>query len=173
MARNIEIKVKIDAIEDCKARAAEVADQGPIEIAQEDLFFACSEGRLKLRIIDGVTAQLIAYRRSDTSGPKLSEYKIYESNQPTVLRETLELSNGILGSVSKVRVLYMAGRTRIHIDTVDGLGEFLELEVVLSDADTEADGMAEAKNLMKQLGVNEENLVQGAYFDLLKDSKKI
>ena len=114
MARNIEIKVKIDDIEDCKARAAQIADQGPVEIAQEDLFFACSEGRLKLRIIDGATAQLIAYCRSDTSGPKLSEYRIYETDQPMVLRKTLELSNGLLGTVSKVRVLYIGTDKNTH-----------------------------------------------------------
>ncbi|MFK8050691.1 MAG: class IV adenylate cyclase [Halioglobus sp.] len=171
MARNIEIKVKIDAIENCKARAEKLADRGPVEIVQEDLFFACNEGRLKLRIIDGTAAQLIAYRRSDTSGPKLSEYKIYETDQPTVLRDALEMSNGILGSVSKVRILYIVGRTRIHIDSVQGLGEFLELEVVLSDTDTEEEGMAEARILIEKLGVDQDKLVQGAYFDLLKDCK--
>jgi len=52
---------------------------------------------------------------------------------PDALREALTLAYGVIGRVRKVRTLFMAGRTRIHLDRVEGLGEFLELEVVLAE----------------------------------------
>ncbi len=67
----------------------------------------------------------------------------------------------------KQRLLYITGRTRIHLDRVEGLGEFLELEVVLRDGETVEAGMQEARSLMQALGVAPEHLVSGAYLDLL------
>jgi len=74
---------------------------------------------------------------------------------------------GTLGRVRKRRLLLLAGRTRIHLDRVEGLGDFLELEVVLRDGEAETNGVAEAHALMAQLGVRPEQLLEGAYLDLL------
>ncbi|MCY1368330.1 hypothetical protein D9M69_553040 [compost metagenome] len=60
------------------------------------------------------------------------------------------------------------GRTRVHLDRVEGLGEFLELEVVLQEGEPADAGVAEAHALMARLGVAESQLVQGAYVDLLR-----
>ena len=68
----------------------------------------------------------------------------------------------------KLRTLYLAGRTRVHLDRVEALGDFLELEVVLADAESVADGVAEAHALMARLGVPTSDLVEGAYVDLLR-----
>jgi predicted adenylyl cyclase CyaB len=69
--------------------------------------------------------------------------------------------------VRKTRDLYLVDQTRIHCDHVDGLGEFLELEVVLRADQDEAEGQQIAHAIMRQLGVKEENLIAGAYMDLL------
>ena len=69
--------------------------------------------------------------------------------------------------VRKARHLYIAGRTRIHLDRVEGLGDFLELEVVLAEEDSIKDGEAEAQKLMEPLRVLPEDLVPDAYADLL------
>ena len=61
----------------------------------------------------------------------------------------------------------MIGRTRVHLDRVDGLGTYVELEVVLRDDESAADGDAEAARLMDALGIAESDLVEGAYADLL------
>ncbi|MNL69377.1 CYTH domain protein [compost metagenome] len=66
----------------------------------------------------------------------------------------------------------MAGRTRIHLDRVEGLGEFLELEVVLRDGESTDAGMEEARTLMAGLGVAPTQLVAGAYLDLLAGSSR-
>lgn len=67
----------------------------------------------------------------------------------------------------KQRRLFIVGRTRVHLDRVEGLGEFLELEVVLAQGEPAEAGIAEAHALMAQLGVDAGQLVQGAYVDLL------
>ena len=67
----------------------------------------------------------------------------------------------------KHRTLYLVGRTRVHLDRVEDLGDFLELEVVLSEAEPSELGVAEARGLMAALGISPEQLIEGAYLDLL------
>lgn len=93
---------------------------------------------------------------------------ISQTEQPQQLREVLAAAHGIVGRVIKQRTLVMAGRTRIHLDRVNDLGEFLELEVVLDEHEDEAVGIAEAHALMRQLGVVAEQLIETAYVDLLR-----
>jgi adenylate cyclase class IV len=89
------------------------------------------------------------------------------STEPSALREALTRGLGVLGRVRKTRTLLMIGATRVHLDRVEGLGDFLELEVVLRDNQTEADGVAVAQALLGRLGVAPSQLVRGAYLDLL------
>ena len=67
----------------------------------------------------------------------------------------------------KQRRLYLIGATRVNLDEVEGLGPFLELEVVLTDAQTAAEGVALARHLLEALGTGADRLVAGAYLDLL------
>ncbi|PYN03130.1 MAG: adenylate cyclase [Candidatus Rokuibacteriota bacterium] len=167
MARNIEIKARIESVDAIKPRAAALADQGPIEIQQDDTFFACPRGRLKLRAFSATEGQLIFYRRADQAGPKESFYVIAPTASPDTLRETLALAYGQAGRVRKRRTLYIVGRTRVHLDRVEELGDFLELEVVLADGDAPEPGIAEARELMAALGISPSQLIEGAYVDLL------
>ncbi|CAB3822656.1 class IV adenylate cyclase [Achromobacter denitrificans] len=167
MARNVEIKARVASLDAIEPLAAALSGQEPVSIAQDDTFFACANGRLKLRAFADGTGELIFYRRSDETGPKESFYVISRTDTPDTLREALTLAYGTAGRVRKRRLLFMAGRTRIHLDRVEGLGEFLELEVVLRDGETLEAGMEEARSLMAALGVAPEQLLSGAYVDLL------
>ena len=83
------------------------------------------------------------------------------------MREALSLAYSQAGRVRKKRTLYLIGRTRIHLDRVEGLGDFLELEVVLSEGESPQDGIDTAHQLMEKLGVDPSQLIEGAYVDLL------
>lgn len=170
MANNIEIKARVCDRAGLEARARAIADQGPIAIAQDDTFFACGNGRLKLREFGDGQAQLIFYQRNDQAGPKNSFYRIVPVGDPAALRDALTLAYGIVGRVVKQRTLYLAGRTRIHLDRVQGLGDFMELEVVLAQHDSAAEGELEAQRLMSQLGIEPNQLIEGAYVDLRRSS---
>ncbi len=167
MARNIEIKARIESVAALLPRAAAIATEGPTEILQDDTFFPCTAGRLKLRAFPDGRGELIFYRRPDAPGPKESFYLRSPTADPNSLRETLSLAYGVSGRVLKQRTLLLVGRTRVHLDRVRGLGDFLELEVVLRDDEPPGVGLQEALELMARLGIGSDQLVEGAYIDLL------
>lgn len=167
MARNVEIKARIASLAALEPLAGALSGAAPVRIAQDDTFFTCANGRLKLRDFGNGTGELIFYRRADATGPKESFYLISPTASPDTLREVLALAHGVIGRVRKQRTLFMAGRTRIHLDRVEGLGEFLELEVVLRDGESVEAGVAEAHELLASLQVAPDQLQSGAYLDLL------
>ncbi len=126
------------------------------------------EGRLKLRFHENRDSQLIFYTRSNQSGPKLSDFHLAATKTPDDLSNVLERALGVRGEVKKTRWLYMVGQTRVHCDRVDGLGDFAELEVLLNDDQTTSDGEKIAHDLMEKLGIKQDDLIAGAYMDLIE-----
>ena len=170
MPANIEIKARVRDFAALRSRA-EMLSGGPGEvIRQDDTFFHTPRGRLKLRVLAPDRAQLIFYDRPDQGGPKRSDYHLFHTSDPENLKQTLALAYGVRGTVRKVRYLYLVGQTRVHLDDVEGLGQFMELEVVLEDAQSDADGQQVAEELMNKLGVHQDDLLEGAYVDLLEDT---
>jgi predicted adenylyl cyclase CyaB len=84
-----------------------------------------------------------------------------------VSRLAVASAYGQVGRVRKRRTLYQAGRTRIHLDRVEGLGDFLELEVVLAERESPEGGLTEAHAVMEALAISPSQLVEAAYVDLL------
>lgn len=168
MGRNIEIKARAPDLEAVEARARAIATRGPEDIFQDDTFFHCAQGRLKLRDFGDGHGELIHYARADGAGPKVSDYSITPVADPDALRVTLARACGVLGRVVKRRRLYLADRTRIHLDRVADLGAFVELEVVLRDGESAQEGQAVARDLMATLGIEDRQLITGAYLDLLQ-----
>jgi predicted adenylyl cyclase CyaB len=167
MARNVEIKARIENVAILTPRVAELASEGPLEIAQDDTFFNCAAGRLKLRAFSNDAGELIFYRRVNQTGPKESFYLRSPTSSPGSLRESLSLAYGQIGRIRKYRTLFLVGRTRVHLDRVEGLGHFLELEVMLVDDEPAEQGVREAGELMERLGIQPGQLIEGAYLDLL------
>jgi adenylate cyclase class IV len=166
MARNIEIKARIASVEAMLPRAQSLADGAPVVIDQDDTFFAVTHGRLKLRRFAHGSAELIQYHRTDHADAKASDYVRVPVADADVLATALDRACGTGGRVRKRRLLLMAGQTRIHLDRVEGLGDFLELEVVLRDGQTDADGIAIAERLMAALDIAPSERLAGAYLDL-------
>jgi len=170
MPVNIEIKARARHSHELHRRAAALSGKPGEVMQQEDVFFHSPHGRLKLRILAPDRGQLIYYERVDQAGPKRSDYHLVETSDPEDLKRVLEQAYGIRGVVRKTRTLYLVGQTRIHLDDVDGLGQFLELEVVLRPGQSDADGQAIAEDFMAKLGVDKLELVDGAYMDFLEQS---
>jgi adenylate cyclase len=169
MAKNIEIKASLDNVNFCLDMAKSLSGEDPEVIKQKDIFFNCDNGRLKLRIISHQKGELIFYNRKNDRGPKMSEYYISEIHEPNKLLHVLEKSFGTHGVVKKTRRLFIIGRTRVHVDHVEGLGDFIEFEVVLSGEEDPNRGRAEAQNLMNQFGITNDNLIKCAYVDLINN----
>src|SRR5262245_43798408 len=131
MGNNVEWKATVYEPERQRALAEQLAGSAPQLLHQSDTFFHVANGRLKLRQFSSASGELIHYLRPDQPGPKQSVYSLFRTDQPDELRDLLARSLGVLGVVRKKRWLYLAEQTRIHFDEVDGLGTFLEVEVVL------------------------------------------
>jgi predicted adenylyl cyclase CyaB len=168
MPANIEIKARVHDFTSLQRKAEQLTDSPCQVIPQEDTFFNCQHGRLKLRQLSAQRGQLVYYIRQDINGPKHSEYKIFETNDPEGLKMILAEAFGVRGVISKVRYLYMVGQTRVHLDDVKDLGLFMELEVVLHTDQTDVEGQAIAENLMHKLGIHQCDLIESAYMDLLE-----
>jgi predicted adenylyl cyclase CyaB len=167
VGRNVEIKARLAEPEEVRVRAAALADGPPELLEQEDTFFVCPAGRLKLRRFGDGAAELISYRREDTAGPRESRFCKAPVADADLLEAVLGPTLGVLGRVRKRRTVYLAGPTRIHLDEVERLGWFLELEVVLEDRQSTTDGERIARELMATLGITHAHLVDVAYVDLI------
>merc|ERR1712071_316354 len=178
MPQNVEIKARVpDRAQLIKNIENNTNAEWTALLDQHDTFYNAPNARLKLRRIPSHGMyQLISYSRSDTLGPKVSEYvftSIDDKELAEQLHENLKHALGVKTDLKKQRSLYMLGPTRIHVDTVEGLGEFVEFEVVLEDGDSVEAGQKVADALMVKLGILKEHLMVGAYADhLMKDNSK-
>jgi predicted adenylyl cyclase CyaB len=170
MSRNIEIKARVVDPAGLDQRVKSLAPHRSDRLSQDDTFFRSASGRLKLRVLAPQQGELIYYQRPDIVGPKTSFYVCTPTADPDGLREALTLAHGQMGRVRKQRLVYLVGRTRVHLDEVEGLGSFVELEVVLADDEPVEAGEVEAYRLMHALGIQECDLLEVSYLDLLNQA---
>lgn len=167
MPTNIEIKSRVTD-PDRMRRSIEAASGGEVAtLEQKDTFFDCAHGRLKLREFGRESGELIFYSRPERAGIKQSEYLIVETADPAKLLAVLTAALNVVGVVIKRRELFMVGQTRVHLDAVDGLGTFVELEVVLREGQSPDEGRRIARDLMQALQIKDDELIEGSYADLL------
>jgi predicted adenylyl cyclase CyaB len=172
MPTNVEVKARVRDVACLRARAEALSGGPGQEVQQEDTFFRVPHGRLKLRQQSPGKGELIYYERDDAPNPKPSHYLIAGTSEPAALRVVLTAALGLRGVVRKRRTLYRIGQTRLHLDQVEGLGSFLELEVVMAHGQDVAQGRATAAELMERLGLAASDLVSCAYIDLLDQREK-
>ena len=133
---------------------------------QLDTYFNVPQGRLKLREINTDEAELIYYERSDLAESRYSNYQICDIPEPVAFKGIATMAWGVKGVVEKQRELWMFGDTRIHLDEVKDLGQFVELETVIREQ-TETEAQAEHQLVKNALGIKEEDLVSVSYSDLI------
>lgn len=171
MNRNVEIKARLRERASVEEKARVLASRSPELIRQEDWFFSTPQGRLKLRLFSAQAGELIYYERPDGLEPRESQFMRSPTSDPQGLKGILVKAYGVRGVVRKQRTLYLIGQTRLHLDQVEGLGDYLELEVVLSAGQTLEEGSQIARQLIQELGIQAQDLVDRAYIDLLESQK--
>jgi len=167
MNSNIEVKVASPDMAAVAEKARRLSGSAAQVLHQEDTFFTVPSGRLKLRKLSPTLGELIYYERPDVPGPKQSHYLIARTAEPEAMVAALAAALGVVCVVRKTRLLHIVGQTRVHLDTVDRLGTFVELEVVLRPGQSAGEGMAIARELLGQLGLADARHISGAYADLL------
>ena len=134
---------------------------------QRDTYFHALNGHLKLREEPGVRAQLIAYGRPSLPAQRESRYRIVELEDAKGVQAALEGALGVRGVVEKERRLFLWGGVRIHLDRVERLGHFVELEAVIADLVAPAGAEALLAQLRGELKIADGDLIGGSYCDLL------
>ena len=165
--RNVELKARDDdpesSLEACRKLGA--VDCGVLW--QQDTYFNTGQGRLKLREQRPGRCQLIHYRRPDEPQERESRYRIIEVGDPETMRTFLGEALGVTATVIKRRRLFLWRSVRIHLDQVEELGSFIELEAV---AAPESDLSAEQElitELRRRLAITDAKLVSTGYADQL------
>ncbi len=166
--RNIEIKARYADLERARLIARRLGAVEAGVLHQIDTFYKVEAGRLKLRQADPGPSQLIFYLRPDKAGARASEYDVVPVVEPGHLGLLLGAALGTLVEVRKQREVWLLDNVRIHLDTVQGLGNFVEFEVVVDAEHPEPGCWDEARQLMVHFELAEADLVAGAYADLLR-----
>ena len=175
MARlNVECKARAADLEVTARRCLAIGAEPRGDLHQRDTYFAPARGRLKLREEGPETAVLIAYRRPDTTAEVESRYVLAPVTDPAATIEALDGALGTTVVVTKRRRLFMYENVRIHLDDVEGLGTFVELEGVVARDGSDRDATVErVARLREELGITDEALVAVGYCDLLLDGPQV
>ena len=165
--QNIEIKTPLPDRRATEARIRELGAELTWERRQKDTFFEVPAGWLKLREEDGAEPVLIAYQRSTyDSGPRASNYEIQALQDVEGWTRLLTRVLPAGGVVEKERTLWLWRHTRIHLDRVTDLGDFLELETVVKDI-TPAEAEVESREVIEALHLDPARFVGVPYLELL------
>jgi adenylate cyclase, class 2 len=171
LASNVELKARLDRFADVEeiCRRLGALDKGTVE--QIDTYFSMGNYRLKLRESGTGEHFLIGYSRPDSAEAKKSQYRLQRIENPGATKATLARQWGVKVVVKKTRRWFLwQGRVRIHLDRVEGLGDFLELEAVVgasSGYDEDAAHLDIAR-LTHDLGITPRDLVGESYATLVR-----
>jgi len=164
--KNLEAKFRLVNLEDAAARASRLGYEQRAILNQRDTFFRVPNGKLKLRE-EGRRALLILYNRDDSGPLKLSSYEIVSIPHPVETREMLAAATGTIATVIKKRILMKRDNIRFHLDRVEGLGSFGEIEAVIADGEDPENSRAAVDELLSTLEVRARDLIDVSYFEML------
>ena len=166
MAKNLEFKVRYESLDALLPRLADLKATHAGTIHQVDTYFENPKGRLKLReTAEPDEGWLIYYERPNKLESRYSIYQLSEIAEPVALKELLTAALGIKTIVKKQRSLWMYNSTRIHLDIVEGLGEFVELETVFQ-GQTENEAIKEHQHVKTTLNLNAAEPIAVSYSEL-------
>ena len=165
--KNIELKVKIDKLDSLSnIIKSQSSFQGTL--FQKDTYYLLGKNRLKTRE-EGDEFEIIYYQREDKESSTDSKYFLYQINKIFFffVKLFLNLFFGKKKVVEKRRDLYLYKNTRIHIDKVKKLGDFLELETVVNDKEKYDEYKKEHSEVIKKFNLNKFEKVAHSYSDLI------
>jgi adenylate cyclase class IV len=167
--RNIEIKARCNDLSAAREPAKRAGAEFCTIERQLDTYFRCEGGRLKLRLAETGRlrrAEIVRYNRADTSGPRASSYTVRPVRWPRLTRWWLSTRRGIKVEVLKKREIWLWRGVRIHLDEVEGLGSFVELEAVVDDIGDESEARRRCMHMIGALGINESDMLENSYCDM-------
>ena len=171
--RNIELKASDPDPERSLAVVLGLGARDRGVLRQRDTYFRVGRGRLKLREEEPGGATLVQYDRVDADEARVSSYRLVPIEDPRKLCDALEASLGTLAVVEKERHLLLWQSVRIHLDRVEGLGNFLELEGVATQDSDLADELDRVTRLTEALEIAPERILRNSYSDQVVGSSAL
>jgi len=167
---NIEIKARCNDLETIQ----KILKSGNAEFKgtdrQIDSYFKVNSGRLKLRE-GNIENALIHYNREDKVEAKESDVLLYKSSKNSLLKELLVRALGLLVTVDKQREIYFIGNVKFHLDKVEDLGEFVEIEAIGSEDTDKDDLMKQCKFYLNLFNITKDDLIPVSYSDMLLEKQ--
>ncbi len=134
---------------------------------QTDTYFQVPHGRLKLR--EGrIENALIYYERADQESAKQSNVLLTKTQPDSALKAQLTQALGVLVVVKKQREIAFIDNVKFHIDNVEGLGHFVEIEAIDNEGVIDKEQLlVQCQSFQAGLDIQPHDLVAGSYSDLL------
>lgn len=164
---NIEIKARCAEPDKIRAILRERSARFAGTDHQIDTYFRVPSGRLKLRA-GNIENALIFYERANQKGPKCSDVTMAATTPDSQLNQVLTRALGIAVVVDKIREIYFIENVKFHIDQVQGLGSFVEIEAIGTEENRE-DLLRQCRHYLDLFGIAEADLVDCSYSDLLQN----
>jgi len=169
MPQNLELKARISSVSEAVHSAHSLKAQAKGILRQRDVYYKVSRGRLKLRIINDHSAELIFYNRPNKKGSRYSNYFVLPISNVRLTKELCTAAFGQRVVVEKKRRLFIYKNSRIHIDEVHGLGKFIEFEVLLKHGRHQAQNLLEV--LVTKFNIKRTAIIAVSYADLVLNNK--
>lgn len=164
---NIELKARCEDLGRLRERCESLGAESQDPERQIDTYFRVAHGRLKLRESLQSGPELIFYVRADVAGARESHYQLYRVEDAEGLKAILEKALGVKAVVAKRREIYLIGNVRVHLDKVQDLGSFVELEGIVENLAELVYVGDEVQRLRQALGIEDHALVKESYSDLI------
>jgi predicted adenylyl cyclase CyaB len=171
--RNLEFKARLDDPQAAVRRARALGADLWGDLRQTDTYFETPNGRLKLRETPGFQAELVFYERDEAAPHRPSNYEIAHTPDAEALRSVLSRALGVAAVVRKRRTLLLLDTTRIHIDNVEGLGNFLEIEAPVKPDSDEVTASRQLDELLAHLGFGWLDCIRASYLDLTLEQARL
>ncbi len=172
MSENIEFKARVPDYEEMKSAVQRITQARPSLLEQKDVYYKVKKGRAKLRTVNLGRHELIIYRRNDIAGPKSSKYIRIRIRHYKLVNGIMSSLFGVRGVVRKQRTLFLKSNVRFHLDRVEGLGDFMEIEYIVAPLEDKEKAKKEVDQLLQALHIREDMLITHSYIDLLTDQAK-
>jgi adenylate cyclase class 2 len=167
MPRNLELKIHYDSFSELQNSLEEINADFIGELNQKDIYYQVEKGLLKLRI-ENCEQSLIRYIRDERGENRWSDFQVIkfsEGNAEEFMKNLFDIAT----IVEKSRLVYIFDNTRIHLDNVNGLGKYLELETLVLN------GLEDAKKrfdyIVDKLKLNLNNQIKNSYKILVEKNK--
>ncbi|AKB84212.1 class IV adenylate cyclase [Methanococcoides methylutens] len=170
----IEIEIKVRA--DHAPVLDRILEMGALKVRTEDHLdvyynaphrdFAKTDEALRLRSVNGGTRMTYKGRKLDSVSKTREEF---ETPVDGTAAKGILVSLGFFesGIVKKTRDIYSYGDLTICFDSVDGLGEFVEVETVAdSDVDLHRERLFD---FLESIGIKKEDSIRTSYLEMLME----